>query len=324
MKRPRFWQKKNSRLAAALRPLGCVYAWSVARRLRRGRPFQADMPVVCVGNISVGGVGKTPVSLAVADFLKRKGRRPYFLGHGYKSRLQNVLVDRRNHSAWDVGDEALLLAEAAPTIVDRMRSRGAQLAMKHRADCLIMDDGFQNPSLIKTISLVVVDGGQGFGNELVLPAGPLREPVLRGLKRADAVVIAGEDRWGVGVYLKRHGVDLPVLTGRFVLNVEAVRPLAGQSVLAFAGLGTPRKFFDALTAAGLVVARSQEFPDHYIYTRFDIEQLQKKAGGLPLVTTQKDYVKIPADLQKHVHVVTGRFAFDDEAQLADVLREAWA
>ena len=306
-----------------MKPLGCVYAWSVARRLRRGRPFQADIPVVCVGNLSVGGVGKTPVSLSIADFLKKKGRRPYFLGHGYKSRLQNVLVDRQNHSVWDVGDEALLLAAAAPTIVDKVRSRGAQLAMKHRADCLIMDDGFQNPSLIKTVSLVVVDGRQGFGNELVLPAGPLREPALRGLRRADAVVIAGADKWGVGVYLKRHRIDLPVLTGRFVLDEQALQPIRGKSVLAFAGLGMPQKFFDALAAAGVTVKRSQEFPDHYIYTRFDMEQLRKKAGDLPLITTQKDYVKIPPDLKKHIHAVTGRFVFDDESALADVLQEVW-
>ena len=181
MQAPKFWQDKNSKLARFLNPLGRVYSFFVMRRLRQNNPYQAKMPVICVGNLSVGGVGKTPVCLALGDYLRKKNQKFYFLNHGYKARQQSVIVDVHTHLAVDVGDEALLLALKAPTIVDSARARGAQLAERLKADLLIMDDGFQNPTLVKTLSFIVVDGTLGFGNERVLPAGPLREPVLTGL-----------------------------------------------------------------------------------------------------------------------------------------------
>ena len=156
MKTPLFWDKKSSWISYLLAPLGKCYAWSVARRFKRVKPYQAPVPVICVGNISVGGTGKTPVCLALMKILKDKGW--VFLNHGYKSHLKNISVDTNTHSAFDVGDEAMLLAQVAPTIVDNHRARGAQTAVKKGAKGIIMDDGFQNPSLIKTLSFVVVDG----------------------------------------------------------------------------------------------------------------------------------------------------------------------
>ncbi len=319
MKAPLFWDKKSSVLSKLLTPLGWVYGWCVTRRFKRVKPYQAPVPVICVGNIGVGGTGKTPVCLALMKILKEHGF--YFLNHGYKARLKNVLADVEVHTAFDIGDEAMILANVAPTVVDNHRARGAQLAVKQGAKGIIMDDGFQNPSLIKTLSFVVVDGRKGFSNERVFPAGPLRESVLKGLKRADAVIIAGEDTWGVRFYLQRHKIDLPVLTGRFVPNHDMLNKLNGQRVFAFAGIGNPQKFFDSLSVAGVDVVGTQSFPDHYFYTRFDIEGLKEKAGTASLITTQKDAVKLDGDLGKKILILTGDFVFDEPDELMTVLKE---
>lgn len=324
MQAPKFWQNKNSKRAKMLNPLGRVYTFFVQRRLRKARPYQAQMPVVCVGNLSVGGVGKTPVCLAVGKILRDCGQKFYYLNHGYKARQQSVLVNVHSHTAVDVGDEALLLALQAPTIVDSNRARGAQLAEKLKADLLIMDDGFQNPSLVKSLSFIVVDGHLGFGNERVLPAGPLREPVLSGLKRADAIILVGKDTWGVLDYLKSHGVDIPVLTGRFVQDEDVLNELKQKSVGAFAGIGHPDKFFQMLSQNGVGLKATRSFPDHYFYTRFDIDELKKEYPNLMWATTTKDWVKIPEQVRTNIIAVTGRFVFDDEDALKKILQEVLA
>lgn len=320
MRAPTFWDKKESVWGKILNPLGRVYAFCVARRFRRTKPYQAGIPVICVGNLSVGGTGKTPVALAIGAFLARKGCSFFFLNHGYKAQKNGLVVDSRTHTALEVGDEALLLAETAPTVVDAHRDRGAQIAENNGAEALIMDDGFQNPSLIKTVSFVVVDGKRGFGNGRVLPAGPLREPVLTGLARADAVIVAGEDSWGVAFYLKQHNIDLPLLTGRFIADEMTLTPFKGKKVVAFAGIGCPEKFYDLLTKNSIMIQRHFSYPDHYHYTRFDLEEMLKKADGLPLVTTTKDWVKIPREFRKNIHVISGNFVFDDEKALADMMK----
>lgn len=319
MKAPAFWDKKTSILSKILSPVGMIYAGMVARRFKRTKPYQAPVPVICVGNISVGGTGKTPVCLALMKILKEHGF--FFLNHGYKSKQKNVLVDVNIHTSFDVGDEAMMLAGFAPTVVDNHRARGAQLAVKCGAKGIIMDDGFQNPSLIKTLSFVVIDGQKGFGNEGVLPAGPLREPALKGLKRADGVIIVGEDTWGVKFYLQRHKIDLPILTGRFVPDADMLTQLQGKKVFAFAGLGNPKKFFDTLYESGVEVIGTQSFPDHYFYTRFDIEGMKQKAGSIPLITTTKDAVKLSEELGHNVLVLSGEFVFDDINEVNAVLKE---
>ncbi len=320
MKTPCFWEKPDSVWTKLFSPAGKLYAWGTAYRIRRAKPYQAPVPVICVGNLSVGGTGKTPVCLALADTLAQLGQPFFFLSHGYKSKLKGILIDPEQHGAFEVGDEALLLAAKAPTVVDNQRARGAQVAVKNGAKCIVMDDGFQNPSLIKTLSFVVVDGKKGFGNEHVMPAGPLREPVLKGLARADAVIIVGDDEWGVRFFLQRSKSDLPILTGRFVPDETAINALKGQQVLAFAGIGMPEKFFNLLAQNGVSVAKTEHFPDHYFYTRFDVEGLMKKAAGMPIVTTTKDAVKIPKDLQKNITVVDGSFQFDNPEEVVELLK----
>ena len=321
MQTPKFWDKKDSKLGKILAPFGAVYAWTVAHRLAHKHPYQAKMPVICVGNISVGGTGKTPVCLALMKLFQEHEQKPWFLNHGYRAIQQSVLVDRKTHSALDVGDEALLLSEIAPTIVDSARARGAQLAEKWGAPLLIMDDGFQNPSLVKTFSFIVVDGTKGFGNERVLPAGPLREPILKGLKRADALILVGQDNWGVQNYLKQNKVDLPVLTGKFIPEKSDLDKLKGKNVYAFAGLGNPQKFFDMLSSEGVQIVQKQFFPDHYFYTRFDIEDLKKKAKGAVLATTSKDWVKIPSEIQEGLVQIRGHFEFSSPDEVWNLLKE---
>ncbi len=320
MKTPAFWDCPHSVWTKLLRPFGRIYAWGTAYRFKRVKPYQADIPVICVGNLSVGGTGKTPVVLALGEFLKKQKVKFFFLNHGYKSQLKGVVADLSVHTAVDIGDEAVLLALNAPTVVDNQRARGAQIAVKRGAKCILMDDGFQNPSLIKSFSFVVVDGKKGFGNEQVIPAGPLREPIQKGLQRADAVIIAGEDEWGVEFFLKRNQIDLPVLKGQFVAQEKALCGLKGQEVFAFAGIGNPNKFFDLLKNNGIIVKKSLPFPDHYYYTRFDIEQIMKEADGLPIVTTTKDAVKVPKELRKNIYVIDGKFVFETPDVVRDILK----
>ena len=321
MNTPSFWNKKSSFWVKLLKPISFIYAFVTRYRMRNKKSYQAKMPVICVGNIFVGGVGKTPVCLALGKMLHEKGKSFYFLNHGYKADKQNVVVDKRTHSALDVGDEALLLNEIAPTIVNHNRAKGARLAEKWGAKALIMDDGFQNPTLKKDFSFVVVDGKKGFGNEQVLPAGPLREPVLEGLKRANAIILVGEDTWGVRFYLERNDINLPILTGSFQLDETVVSLFKNRTVFAFAGIGNPEKFYQALKEKEIIVAGTENFPDHHYYTHFDVEMVKKKAKDLPLLTTEKDGVKLPKDVRQDVFVMPGQFVFDNPEEAWDLLKE---
>src|SRR6478736_1249899 len=191
MRAPDFWQKPSLQ-AQLLAPLGALYGFSVALKARLANPFDPGIPVICVGNLTAGGSGKTPVAMAVAELLRAKGHRPYFLTRGYGGSEHGPALASRGHSAAQMGDEALLLARTAPTIVARDRAAGARLAREKGATIVVMDDGHQNFALRKNLSLVVVDGESGFGNGFQIPAGPLREPVAQGLARASAVIIVGD------------------------------------------------------------------------------------------------------------------------------------
>ena len=320
MKAPAFWYQEKSILAKTLNPLGRLYGWSVARRFKRVNPYQANVPVICVGNLSVGGTGKTPVCLALGKMMKEMKIPFFFLNHGYKSNQKGVLVDVKKMSAIDVGDEAMLLAAVAPTVVDNHRARGAQVAERAGAKALIMDDGFQNPSLIKTISFIVADGKTGFGNGRLIPAGPMRESVEKGLLRADAVIIAGSDDWGVQKTVQKFAPDMPIFSGHFEPDSKIIQKLQGKKVMAFAGIGRPNKFFDMLVGHGVLVAKKAVFPDHYDYTRFDLENLIAEADGLTLVTTTKDFVKVPQNLKSRVIAVSGEFVFDKPESIQNLIK----
>ena len=312
MKALGFWSRKGW-LPAALAPLEAVTAAVTARRVARPG-FAPGIPVICAGNVGVGGAGKTILAL---DLLARLPGRPFALTRGYGGRLPGpVLVDPARHTARDVGDEALLLAAAAPTICARDRAAGGRLAVSLGATAIVMDDGLQNPGLVKTLSLLVIDGGAGFGNGRLLPAGPLREPVAAAAARAQAAVLIGADETGA---LAALPPALRVL--RATLAPACAEPLAGREVIAFAGIGRPEKFFDSARALGAELKEHQAFPDHHVYTARDAARLLDRAAatGAKLVTTAKDFVKLPAALRDVSLVVTVRLLWQDEAALEALL-----
>ncbi len=314
MRAPRFWQTGGP-LAALLSPLGQVYAALGRRRRRVATPWRAPCPVICVGNLLAGGTGKTPTALALAQGLRLLGRRPVFLTRGYGGREHGpLLVDPARYDAGDVGDEPLLLAASAPTVVARDRAAGAALATT-QGDVIVMDDGFQNPALVKDLSLLVFDGGQGIGNGRCLPAGPLRETLAEGLPRADACLLIGEDATGLA----------PLLAGRPLLRAR-LEPresnLAGQRVLAFAGIGRPEKFFESLRDLGADLVETRGFGDHHPYRPAEIEALRARAAILDarLVTTAKDLVRLPPALRTGVEVLTVGLVFADSEALDALLK----
>lgn len=319
MRAPEFWHLAHvegpwAPVVRFLEPFSRLYAAATARRLRRPG-WRAPVPVICVGNVVAGGAGKTPVAL---DLLARLPGAHALL-RGYGGREKGPLrVDPARHSHEDVGDEALLLAARAPTWVARDRAAGARAATEAGATAIVMDDGFQNPALDKDLSLVVVDGGYGFGNGRVIPAGPLREPLGAALHRADAVVVMGADSAGVTQRLPRH---LPCLRADLVPGPTA-EALKGRRVVAFAGIGRPAKFFTTLRRLGAEVVATHPFADHYPYAPADIQPILDEAfqlGALP-VTTAKDAVRLPPDQRQQVDVLTVSVVWHDDDALSRLLK----
>jgi tetraacyldisaccharide 4'-kinase len=308
MRAPEFWKRRGP-LALLLAPLGCLYGLSVAKKARQAAPFRSSAKVICVGNLTAGGSGKTPVALAVARHLTGKGRKVFFLTRGYGGSEAGPLLVKEQ-SAAEAGDEALLLARTAPTVVARDRAEGARLAVANGAEVIVMDDGHQNFTLAKDLSLVVVDGAAGFGNGLMIPAGPLREPVAQGLARADAVVIVGDGAPDL------QGFAGPVLRAR--LQPEK-SDLSGKRVFAFAGIGRPEKFVETLRTLGAEVTGTQFFADHHPYTPSEIAALKNWAGDSLLVTTQKDLVRLSPEMARGITALKVHATFDNPALLDTLL-----
>jgi tetraacyldisaccharide 4'-kinase len=315
LRSPDFWSAPDHPTATLLAPLGYIYAAAGRLRQMTTVPKRVGIPVICVGNLVTGGAGKTPVALALGGRLVTLGFGPvHFLTRGYGGSEHGPLrVNALRHGFRHVGDEALLLAAAAPTWVAHDRVAGARAAQEAGAACIVMDDGFQNPSLHKDLSLLVIDAVFGFGNGRVLPAGPLREPVSDGLARADAVVLIGEDRPGLGARLG----DRSVLRGTLTPTVESRANLSGRRVLAFAGIGRPEKFFDTLRALGCDIAEARSFADHHPYSRHEVDDLLATAARLNAVpvTTAKDAVRLPNDMRPAILTLDITLVWDDETAL---------
>jgi tetraacyldisaccharide 4'-kinase len=318
MRAPEFWHRSDpgSRLlAAALAPLGSLYGATVGWKSRRQNAYRSRARVICVGNLSVGGSGKTPVAMELARLLQEKGARVVMLARGYgRSSSLAMCVDASVHDASLAGDEALLLARAAPTIVAANRAEGARLAELQGADMIVMDDGHQNFTLAKDLSLVVVDGETAFGNGRIVPAGPLREDVRQGLARADAVVVMGDGEPPLA------GFAGPVLRARLVCE----KRLDGQVFVAFAGIGRPEKFFADLRARGARLAETRAFADHHAYTATEIAFLRRRAAaaGASLITTEKDLVRLNASERNGIDVLPVHAAFEDAHALNTLLAAA--
>jgi len=290
---PSFWWQEPGAAAALLAPIAAVYGAVAAARLRLPGE-RAGVPVLCVGNPTVGGSGKTPAALALARLLIEAGERPWLLSRGYGGRLAGpVRVDPQHHRADDVGDEPLLLARCAPSVVARDRVAGARVARGAGADVIVLDDGFQNPSLAKDLSILVIDARRGIGNGRVFPAGPLRAPLAAQLDRAQAILVIG-DGPAASVARDAEARGLTVFRGRLVPDAASVAALKGNRVLAFAGIGDPEKFFATLADAGIDVAVRRGFPDHHRFTATQAAALLAEADrtGHSLVTTEKDFVRL--------------------------------
>ena len=328
---PRWWYVRHGAPApltrTLLRPASWLWAGVTARKIARAKPEAAPVPVICVGNLTMGGTGKTPVVAELLRRLNSQGVAAHGLSRGYGGRLTGPLeVDRAAHTAADVGDEPLMLAQGARIWISRDRSAGARAAAAAGARAVVMDDGHQNPALRKDLSLVVVDGETRngdwpFGDGAVFPAGPMREPLKAGLARADAVVLMlPADLDAPDPELLALLAPTPVLIARLV---PAAPPPPGPQ-LGFAGVGKPWKVEKALQAAGCQLADFAPLPDHFAYDEVTLLRLQRRAEdfGAGLVTTEKDWVRLPAEWRGRVAAWPVRAAFEDEKALDEILARA--
>ena len=281
------------------------------------------MPVICVGNLVAGGAGKTPVAIALARRLAALGRTPHIVSRGYGgSEAGPLRIDPVRHAADAVGDEPLLLARVAPTWIARDRAAGVHAAQVAGAGAIVLDDGLQNPTVAKDLSLVVVDGGYGFGNGRVMPAGPLREPLAAGLARAQAVVLIGRDTARVA---EAVGTRLPILRARLAPTSGAIE-LAGRPVVAFAGIGRPDKFFDTLAELDCRIVAGMPFPDHHPYAADEIMKLVDVAHrhDATLVTTAKDAARLPPEARAMVEVLEVEIAWEAPGEIDALLARTLA
>ncbi|NGM24112.1 tetraacyldisaccharide 4'-kinase [Roseomonas stagni] len=317
MRAPAFWAGGGGVMPLLLAPFSALYAQATARRMARPG-WQAPVPVICCGNATAGGAGKTTVALDIGRRLADRGVAAHFLLRGYGGTTKGpLLVDPATHDSTLVGDEALLLADVRPTWVSADRAAGAKAAIEGNARAIVMDDGLQNPGLAKDLSLLIIDGGFGFGNGQIIPAGPLREPVAAAAARCQAAVLIGEDETGA---LAQLPPGMRVLRAKLVAGPEAAM-LRGQPVFAFCGIANPRKFFATLQESGAVLAGREAFGDHYQYDAGEIQDLlaQAEAARALLVTTKKDFVRIPPQFRSRVTVVTVALQWQESAEIEGLL-----
>ena len=310
---PAFWQRDGG-LAGVLAPVARLVEAATARRVARPG-WRAPIPVLCCGNVTVGGAGKTTLALDLGARLMRRGARVAFLTRGYGGRTRRIVQVSESDTAATVGDEAILLAAVAPTWVCADRAAGARAAAAAGASVVVMDDGLQNPGLVQDLALLVIDGATGFGNGRVMPAGPLREPVAAGALRCRAAVLIGEDAAGAA---SRLPLGLPVL--RASLQPDAPG-FAGRRVLAFAGIARPSKFYATLEQAGACIVARQDFPDHHMFRASELRRLQQRAVALQaeLATTPKDAVRLPAPMRAAVLVAGVTLDWVDEREIEALL-----
>ena len=344
LKEPSWWYSDNAQhRARLLAPLSYIYGRITTRRLRYAQPYTSLIPVICVGNFTAGGAGKTPLTILLAEHLNSIGEKPALLTRGYGGSLPGPhLVDPARDNASRTGDEALLLARCAPTVVARDRAEGARLleTLPDRPTAIVMDDGLQNPGLAKMLRLAVVDARRGVGNCRVIPSGPLRAPLLDQLDLVDAIIInAGPIEPDQEPAVPRPLIEMfrqmrfrgPILRGGIVPRTD-LATLKGQTVLAFAGIGHPERFFDTLRLCGINVAEAVSFKDHHFFDAGDAERLlfRAKALGAQLVTTEKDHVRLLSYEDQRGELAARTTAFqikmalaeDDMAQLAALVQRA--
>ena len=316
MKAPQFWYEPSSWKATFLLPLGYLYSTLTYLREKFGSKQKYDCLTICVGNLNVGGTGKTPATIALAGHFLEKGLKVHIVSRGYKGKFQGTfLVNPRKHKSNEVGDEPLLMSEFTSVWVSKKRINGIAAAEKAGAQVVILDDGFQDPSFHKDVSIVVVDGKRGFGNKQCMPAGPLRENISQGFKRADALIIIGQTLYKFDAFPNHlkiiHSTLRPIDTG---MNWKEGK------YLAFAGIAHPDKFFETLRSMGANVIDYVALSDHQKLDGQILKRLERKAekAHAQLVTTEKDAVRLPNTYRKKVLSLPVRVEFDDKDELEDL------
>ena len=329
---PSWWYRKRGVLASVLAPAGALYGRVAASRMARDAAYHARLPVICIGNFTAGGGGKTPTAIAVAKLLQAMGKRPAFLTRGYGGAAKGT-VRVEDQDASEVGDEPLLLAAHAPTFVSPDRAAGAKAIEGTDADVIVMDDGFQNPSLAKDVSLVVVDAASGLGNGLVMPAGPLRAPLEDQIAHADALLVIGEGKTANALIAAFEAAGKPVLRAKIEPNCDP-RWLGVLPAIGFAGIARPDKFFATLKANGARLIDAHAFADHHRFTEKEARRLidAATAKSAMLVTTEKDWARLPDDdedsalseLKHRSRPFPIKVTFEDVAQLSALVTSAIA
>lgn len=318
---PSFWYQSAGLLSTILSPFSWVYRVLSQGKINRTPRYDSKIPVICIGNLTAGGSGKTPVVGAIAKILTTQGKKPHILSRGYGAKIKSTTqVNTETHTAREVGDEPFMHAQKYPCWISSDRVQGAKMIERGRhANLILMDDGFQNPHLHKDISIVVVDGGVAFGNEKIMPAGPLRELIDEGIKRAHALVILGDDRH----YLKeRFEYLLPVFQAHLVPDVSA-KIWKGKKVIGFTGIGRPEKFRQTLLSIGVKLKEFVPFADHHFFNLHDITRLLNlaKKHDAQLVTTDKDWGRLPLGYQNMVAPIPVKIKWKDKKALIAFLKK---
>jgi len=327
---PAFWWRTEPGAASAfLWPAARVWSAASAWRMGRAPALRPPVPVICVGNFVVGGAGKTPTSIALTRIARSRGHKPGLLASGYGGRATGpLLVDPAQHGADEVGDEPLLLAAVAPTVIARDRVAGVTRLLEEGVDLIIMDDGFQNPAIAKDLSIIAVDAGVGIGNGRVVPAGPLRAPLRFQLRRAGALLVIGEGSAAEPLIRAAARAGRPTLRGR--LRPTRVREWHREPILAFAGIGRPEKFYTTLREARATVVRTMNFPDHHWFTDAEAAELiaAAEAQRLRLVTTEKDHIRLArrtgaaGELYQRSEPLPIMLEFENPAAIGELIEEA--
>lgn len=326
---PPFWWKKQGWQSYALTPLSWVYGWFSGKRMRRKHRPSVEVPVICIGNFTVGGAGKTPTAIAIAEAAIAKGLRPGFLSRGYGGTLDVTTLVEPHHRASEVGDEPLLLNRYAMTVISRRRVEGAHRLVNAGADLIIMDDGFQSARLAVDYTLVVIDSVRGIGNGSLVPAGPVRAPILEQMQQLSAILKVGAGDAADPLVRKAARAGKTV----YVSAIQPVVPsdFIGKRVLAYAGIADPDKFYRTVESLGGNIVERRSFSDHHKFEEDEIAELLALADKqqLQLVTTAKDFVRLKGvhgkaeELLRRSQVIEIEMMFDDPNTASDIIDAAF-